>query len=656
MKMKKIRLFTAMAVLLAAGTLRGQQSPRHVYLYEDFSTPGTYLDTAKWDIVGDTSYRSLYYAAFSNAGGMPPEAVWGYAPTSGMSRRMIGTYRLVSRPHAVPADARAYVAVRYDYFANVTSEEGVRSFGLFVRIAGGEWMACRTVGITKSTAAPARLVAELPAECRGEEAVQVAVVFQTRIDQANYTLYFDDIEFFAYPEQHYDLNFSWRGRPYTANRFDTIITSDTVADVITFDTLVTAADTLAVDLRLENTGNAMTSCKIAYTLDGGEPQTIPLAFPDTLMPDAAYTLSGFKPAGWEQAAKGHHTVSFRLIEANGIALSAEAVTVQAKTLSLIDETTFRTYAYKPLIEEFSSSSCGTCKPRNEALKPVFESLGDRISVVKYQMYWPGNGDPYYIEEGGIRKLFYDIYNVPEIFLNGRHDPASGGSAGMQARFAEKIGAASWFNLTLDTLALDNDTNIYIVCSLRASVPMDGLRLHTVVLEGQTEGNASTNKETEFHHVALKMLPDGKGQPVELKPDTVYTFRYAYDMKRTFMEEADDLKVVCFLQAADDSVMQSAIGDVKMRIASVPISPVANELKAACEILPVYPNPASETVYLHGLNAATVEVFNMAGRRVYRQDGVNGDLVLDVRHYRPGFYILYVREAGRTAMAKLCIIR
>lgn len=644
--MKKIILCLAVAACLAGGVLKAQQPLRHVYLYEDFSTPGTYFDTARWDLATDTSYKSLYYSAFSNAGGLPPEAMWGYAPSSGMGKRMSGVYRLVSKPHALPADARAYVAVRYDYYANVASEAGLRSFELAARRAGGDWISCRTVGITKSLDEPSRLVAELPAECRGDEAVQVAVCFRTKPDRAYYMLYFDDVEFFSYPEQHYDLTFSWRGRPYTANRFDTLIASDT---------LVTA-DTLQLDLCLENAGNTLTSCKIIYSFDDGEPQTLSLAFEDTLMPGQRYTLVGFRPKGWENAAKGHHTVVFRLSEANGLALSEEAVTVQTKIISLIDETTFPTYAYKPLVEEFSSSSCSSCKPRNETLKPVFENLGDRISVVKYQMYWPGNGDPYYMDDGGVRKLFYDIYNVPEIFLNGRHDPASGGAVGMQARFSEKIGAASWFDITFDTLALDNDTNIYIVCSLRASVPMDGLRLHTVVLEGQTEGNAGSNKETEFHHVALKMLPDGKGQPIELKPDTVYTFRYSYDMKRTFMEEANDLKVVCFLQADNDSVMQSAIGDVTMRIASVPISPVANETKTACEILRLYPNPASEAVYLHGLSDATVEVFNLAGRRVYHRSGVDGDWVLDVRSYRPGFYIVRIDGANGKAWAKICIVR
>lgn len=644
--MKKILLFLP-AVFSIAGMLHAQTlqdatpsseengpSQRHVYLYEDFSNPETYFDTAHWDLATDTSYKALYYTAFSNAGGLPPEALWGYAPSSGMSRRMSGTYRLVSKPHAVPADARAYIAVRYDYYGNVASDSGVRSFGLSARKAGDadDWVSCRTVSITKSLAEPTRLVAELPAGYRGEEAVQVAVCFQTQIDKAYYWLYFDDIEFFSYPESHYGLAFAWRGRPYARE-----------------------AQTLDLGLCVENTGNAMKSCKVSYTFDGGAPQTLSLTFGDTLMPGETYTLSGFKPAGWETAVKGHHAVEFWLSEADGVALSESAIVKTVKTLSLIDPETFPTYAYKPLVEEFSSSSCSSCKPRNETLKPVFEELGDRISVVKYQMYWPGKGDPYYTDEGGVRKFFYDIYNVPEIFLNGRRDPASGGAAGMKARFSEKINAAAWFNMAFDTLALDADTNIYVVFNVQSSVPMDGLRLHTVVLERQTEGNAGSNGETEFHHVALKMLPDGKGQPLSLEPDSVYTFRYAFDMKRTFMEEADDLKVVCFLQADNDSVMQSAIGDVKMRIATAPDLPVAVETTAWVS-LPVYPNPASDNLYLKGLRAAMVEVFDMAGRRKYRQTGIDGDYVLDVRHYRPGFYLIRVTEGARVAYAKISVAR
>ncbi len=634
--MKKFMLILAVCLLSCGrpdGSLNAQPTPRHVYLYEgfdSFSTSDTRFDTANWDLVSDTSYRFLFYSSLPTAGGLSPEAGWGYMPSAGMSRRLSGVCRFASKPYAMQAASRNYASAKFYYYANVASTPGTRSFGLAARKAGGDWVALGTIDSIKTKEGPLVLTAELPAEFQEAADVQMAVYLQTTVDRSNYALYFDDITFFAYPDHYRAVAFTWGSKPYTDGILD-------------------------VDLRIENTGNAMHSCKIAYTFDDGAPQTLSLVFEGALMPGQVHTLPGFEPAGWENAAPGHHTVTFWLSEADGVAIPESAVVKQRKTLSLTNVGDFTTYAYRPLVEEFSSSSCSSCKPRNTALKPVFEALGDRVAVVKYQMYWPGKGDPYYTEDGGLRKIFYDLYNVPEIYLNGRHDLAGGGAFGMQTRFAEKIDAPAYFDITFDTLALDADTNIYIVCNVQSSVPMDGLRLHTVVLEGQTEGNVGSNGETEFHHVMLKMLPDGKGLALDIKPDTLYTFRYGYDMRRTFMEESDDLKVVCFLQASDDSVMQAAIGEVSMRIDAMPIPPLSDE-KSVFEILPVYPNPASDEVYLHGLNAAAVEVFNMAGRRVFRQSGIEGDYVLDVRGYHPGFYLVIIRDRRGIARAKLSVVR
>ncbi|MDE6308489.1 MAG: T9SS type A sorting domain-containing protein, partial [Bacteroidales bacterium] len=83
---------------------------------------------------------------------------------------------------------------------------------------------------------------------------------------------------------------------------------------------------------------------------------------------------------------------------------------------------------------------------------------------------------------------------------------------------------------------------------------------------------------------------------------------------------------------------------------------ANERTEAYAHLAVYPNPASEAVVLPALDRATVEVFNMAGRRVFHQYGVQGDYRLDVRDFRPGIYVIRVVEAGRTAWAKISVVR
>ncbi len=42
------------------------------------------------------------------------------------------------------------------------------------------------------------------------------------------------------------------------------------------------------------------------------------------------------------------------------------------------------------------------------------------SLIKYQMNWPGNGDPYYTEEGGVRRDYYGVSSVPDLYINSDH--------------------------------------------------------------------------------------------------------------------------------------------------------------------------------------------------------------------------------------------
>ncbi|MDE6515629.1 MAG: T9SS type A sorting domain-containing protein [Bacteroidales bacterium] len=641
--MKRIALLLTVIALLAGGfgvKVQAQDlSKRHVYFSEGFSGTGVRFDKKIWNLSADTGYQRLYYSTGAVTGGIPPEAIWGYVPSSGLTVVLRDTVRLVSKPFDLQADSRSYVSMKYKYQASKGSEDGARSFGLVARQPGGEWVPCSVIsGGLPLSKGPEQLIAELPDALKNATAVEVSVFLQNRIDPVElkntYMFYFDDIEFFAYPKAYYDLAFSWEGQPYVS---------------------VGEGDELSVQLGLENIGNTLNACKIAYTFDGGATRYLDLTFDEPLYPGQTHTASYFTPEGWAQAAEGHHTVVFWLAEANGVALSETAVSKQRKVLSKLNPATVKTYNYKPLVEEFSSSSCSACAPENKKLQPVFNELGDSISVLKYQMDFPGKGDPYYTGDGGMRKRFYNIQAVPSLYLNGDKDPGTGGTGGLLNRIREAINAPVYFDLAYDTLALDANENVYIALKVRASAPMDVV-LQTTVLEGQTEKNAGTNGETSFYHVMLKMLPDANGVKISLKPDTVYTFRYAYSMKKTFMEEADDLKVICFLQAGDNTVLQSAIGDVKMRIDAAPVPGVANERSEMYALLSVYPNPASEEVLLPALDKATVEVFNMAGRRVFHQYGVQGDYRLDVRNFRPGIYVIKVMEENRTAWAKISVVR
>ena len=70
---------------------------------------------------------------------------------------------------------------------------------------------------------------------------------------------------------------------------------------------------------------------------------------------------------------------------------------------------------RPCFEEFTSSTCGPCASFNNSFVPWSQTHQDEIVLVKYQMNWPGNGDPYYTAEGGTRRSYYGVSYVPDLF-------------------------------------------------------------------------------------------------------------------------------------------------------------------------------------------------------------------------------------------------
>jgi len=73
-----------------------------------------------------------------------------------------------------------------------------------------------------------------------------------------------------------------------------------------------------------------------------------------------------------------------------------------------------------LIETFTSSTCPPCVPANATLETLYNNPvnAGRFTSLKYQMSWPGTGDPYYTDEGGVRRTYYGITGVPNMELDG----------------------------------------------------------------------------------------------------------------------------------------------------------------------------------------------------------------------------------------------
>lgn len=221
----------------------------------------------------------------------------------------------------------------------------------------------------------------------------------------------------------------------------------------------------------------------------------------------------------------------------------------------------QTFELKPLYQLFTSSTCPGCNYGNHVLDSVLNNNDGEYSLIKYQVNWPGSGDPYYTVEAGDRVNYYGVNAVPDLFAN---------STEMlpwemtQEVFDDHSGLMTSMGIQVNTAEVDIDGVFSVEVSLTADAAYAaGLTLQVVVVERVTTGNVGDNLETEFHNVMLKMLPSSSGFPLEaFDADETQTYSFSYDMTETFMEQASDLRVIVFVQDDNDkSIIQSEMTDV-----------------------------------------------------------------------------------------------
>jgi hypothetical protein len=103
----------------------------------------------------------------------------------------------------------------------------------------------------------------------------------------------------------------------------------------------------------------------------------------------------------------------------------------------------------------------------------------------------------------------------------------------------------------------NGDNIIINGSVTPLISGGGYKIYVVVNEKLTTGNKMTNGEKEFHHVMMKMFPDGYGAEVTFTAGTDIPFSYTYDMSTTHVEEMSDLEVAVFVQNVSTKAILNA---------------------------------------------------------------------------------------------------
>lgn len=282
-----------------------------------------------------------------------------------------------------------------------------------------------------------------------------------------------------------------------------------------------------------------------------------------------------------------------------------------------------------VVETFTSSTCPPCNPGNQQLESILSNgQNDNNTVsIKYQLDWPGNGDPYYTVEGGDRADGYGVSGVPASYLDGQTslNPNNLSQGDLDAVHA----VAARANIT-GVYQIDeaNQTiEISVDVEMLENTP-PGVRLYMAIFEYQTFNNVESNGETQFEHVMKKMI-NGVGGVVmsPMMAGDVYNWTGSYTFEGNYrlpanagdpidhsiehsVEEFSDLGVAIWVQTLlDRSVYQAAY--------AVPGVVGLEENVNAIASAELYPNPSSTktTVAIQSIETqdVTVELINAQGQ-------------------------------------------
>jgi len=248
------------------------------------------------------------------------------------------------------------------------------------------------------------------------------------------------------------------------------------------------------------------------------------------------------PTAWSPTEAGGYNVKVWASNLNGNPDQNPINDEEERSISIVNSST----PQKPMHEVFTSSTCGPCVPGNQNLSEIFGENEGEFVCVKYQMNWPGNGDPYYTEEGGFRRGYYGVNAVPDMYVNGTNNVFPPNYT--QGEFDDYSQKVTYADISVEMEVVGTQVTVNAIISPLADYPFNFMTAHVIIIENMTTENATTNGETEFHFVMMKMLPDEKGMHVNpLTMGNNMNINVSADLSGTNVEEYSDLSAVVFLQ-------------------------------------------------------------------------------------------------------------
>jgi hypothetical protein len=538
------RNYLLLCLLLSTSLLLAQTKYGIEHLSEDFSS-GTL--PSGWTIENYTSQWTVYNSA--NAGGIAPELRFMYTQ---------GT--LTTRFISPVVDVSSASSLNFQFKQFVDHYGAGYSIGVATRSNSGDWNNIWTSSPTGNIGPEIRDIPITNGDF-GSSTFQVCFFLSGNAYQIDYW-FIDDISLYT----PYDM--------------------DLAVESITFDSYISQG-TYDVVTTLKNVGvNSISSFDIQYQINDDD-AIIENVSGITLNSGQTYTYTFNQQ--W-QANPGNYNIT---ILANNINGAGDDDDPSNNTLSKTVSVASQTVPNLPLFESFTSSTCPPCYTFNvNTFTPFLNDHLGEFAIIKYQMNWPGSGDPYYNAEGGVRRVYYGVNAVPMLFTGGESTATS--ATGLNNAFTYQQSKNSYFTINANSYV--EGTTVHADIEVTPYITASGLKLRAAVVENVTTGNVGSNGETSFKWVMMKMLPDANGTTVNFVDGEPFNISFTQDMSSTFVEEYDDLTLVVFVQNdATKEVLQSKMVECSVSAANIIDFDFVETEPLSVEISSVQNNLATITV-------------------------------------------------------------
>ena len=173
------------------------------------------------------------------------------------------------------------------------------------------------------------------------------------------------------------------------------------------------------------------------------------------------------------------------------------------------------YDSKILMELFTSTTCGPCLPQNTTLNRYLDptssvyagDLADEWIILRYHVWWPSSGDPYYDwNQAPVinRESYYDVGYVPHMYTNGNVDSA-GTATTWRTNARAAINQPTFFNIDINGSrnGYNISGNVRVTSSADIS-DVSGFKLYVAVTHDNSTYNAP-NGQTVFDQTFVDFL-------------------------------------------------------------------------------------------------------------------------------------------------------